>query len=108
MIKNRESTTRKLFQLFKPFWKQFTVVFALILLSQALSLLLPYFLAKIIDAPSYEIGFRYIAGSFLIWVFMRSVLTAIRERYEIMNLDWEKDIFMHGFSASKLLGFSIG
>lgn len=108
MIKNKESTTRKLFQLFKPFWKQFTIVFALILISQALSLVLPYLLAKMIDASSFEVALKYIAGSFLIWVFMRSVLMAIRERYEIMNLDWEKEIFMHGFSASRLLGFSIG
>jgi len=104
----KEKIALKLLVLFKPFWKKFGFVLFLIFITQALGLLLPYLLARMIDAPNFEVALKFVILSFFIAVLLNSVISVIRDRYEILNLDWDKEIFLNNFSVAKLLGFSIG
>lgn len=104
----REKIIPKLLLLLKPFWKKFGVVLILILISKSLELLLPYLLAKMIDAPDFYTAVYFVGISFILWIILRSVLSYIRARYEILNIGWDMNIFLHNISVSKLLGLSIG
>lgn len=104
----KEKIVPKLLLLFKPFWKRFGFVLFLIFISQTIGLILPYLLAKTIDAPNFNTAVLFIVFSFVIWIILRVVLYVIRDRYEILNIDWDKDHFLNNNSISRLLNFSIG
>ncbi len=104
----KEKITLKLFKFLKPFWKYYKVVLVLIFAMQGLSLLAPYLLACIIDAPNLKSAFGYIGMSFGVWFLIQCVLTIIRNRYETKNITFDTDVFLNNFSLQTLLGLSVG
>ena len=98
------------YEIYKPFRKHVAVMFLLLVLGQAISLISPYFYGKIVDSI---IGKRWnfvsiFVGASLISYIIGSIIGRIRDIYEIRHMDFDVSEHVADMTLRRMLGFSIG
>ncbi len=107
----KQNIILKLWQFYKPFRRYFVVILIYIFAIQGISLILPYFLAKIINAINTHLlldALKYVAASFILAVISNSLFNTLRDYYEVAHVDFDILIHMHSVSLTQLLGLSVG
>ena len=102
----------KLKEFYKPFLGAIVVIFLLMLLQEALSLVAPYIYGKIIDGILQEQEFYQVINlcflSFGVLVLNNVILAYTRERFEIKRFELDVPRFVSEKTLEEVLDFSIG
>jgi ABC-type multidrug transport system fused ATPase/permease subunit len=97
--------------IFKPFWKYFGVMTALLFSGQILAAFSPYLFGRTVDAVMHKNGRLIIVSLILAFVctlMKEEILAYFRERVETKHLgDYIEQYFLK-ISLSKMLAFSVG
>jgi len=102
---------KRTLELFKPFWKWFGVVVAILFVIQLLGTFAPFLLGKSIDAitvGNIKLTFTFLLVAACISVFQSQVLWWTLEKIEITKLDDHIEKSFSVKSLGKMFDFSVG
>jgi ATP-binding cassette subfamily B protein len=102
----------KLVAFYRPFGRKVAVVFAFITVLQGLNLVAPYLHGKVIDyiiaGKGIEQTFLVLALAAVVFLLQNNVIWYLRERYEILNVDFALSRHVRHRTNEKLFSLSIG
>ncbi len=96
---------------FRPFWKYFSIVIALMLVGQVIGLLSPYLFGRSVDAVTtgnVRLTFSLLGGALFLTVLQSWLLSWIRENIEISKLDDNIEQAFSVKSLRRIFEYSIG
>lgn len=105
------SFLQKIWQLFKPFWKNILLLVLLLLAAQAIDTLTPYLFGKGVDAVisgNARLAFEFLAISFGLAFIQTQPIQFIKEWVDVKKLDTNIERSLAKFSLKTMFGFSIG
>ena len=108
---NKKKFIKKVFLLFKPFWKYIVINILLLLVIQLMGTFAPYLFGKSVDAitnHNARLTLLLMLGAFAVSLFQSEFLWYIKEHIEINKLDSHIEKHFSTFSLKKMLNFSIG
>ena len=97
--------------IFKPFWKYFALMTALLFAGQIVSAFSPYLFGKTVDAVIHQnihLVLIFLILAFILALFQGQFLSYVRERVEILHLDDHVEQFFLAISLQKMFSFSVG
>jgi len=103
---------KKVFEVYRPFRLVMFGMLAFIAVAQIFNLFIPYLSGKVIDGMVTEKSLSYLftlAGVTLLISLVRiCILGFLREKYELMHIDFTIPAHVSHITLEKVLGFSIG
>ena len=108
---NTKSFVKKIFELFKPFWKNIALLVFLIFVMQGIDTLTPYLFGRGVDAVisgNFRLTFIFLAISFILSLIQTQPLSYLKEYVDVKRLDTNIQRALAKFSLKTMLGFSIG
>jgi len=108
-----KSFISRVLEIYKPFWKASLILFGLIIISQIISLVHPYIAGKVIDiivdpgSVFNDVILLSILALFF-YIVHNSILSYLREKYQIDNLEYDARRHLLGISMEKMMSFSMG
>ena len=97
--------------IFKPFWKYFGLMTALLFAGQILMAFSPYLFGRTVDSVIHQ-NIRstliFLILAFILALFQGQFLSYVREWVEIMHLDDHVEQFFLAISIRKMFSFSVG
>jgi ABC-type multidrug transport system fused ATPase/permease subunit len=107
----KKSFLKKIYKLFKPFWKHVALLIFILTIMQGIDTLTPYLFGRGVDAVvsgNIKLTFIFLAISFGLAFLQTQPLSFIKEYIDVKKLDTNVEKSLAVYSLKTMFGFSIG